>query len=550
WPSAGVRALSLLCAEMGLSVGLFGGELLQVRGVIPLPVTGGLVLIEDIQRRLHRIEARAVVKVSVPPVLPDPFPGWRSQGLIPLPTAIRLRSGGRMRWDPSAVILGTGNKALRFGSELLESGAAEVYCVETHAQWGAKRFAGWEVEKRRFEMGGGKILEAKPVSLTAKGPLLWELRLQDTHGVRVIETARVISAGPFQDLPGVREYPSGSYLFELEQTAAFTKPDDVEGWVTEEERGKWLASKIVRALMSELGHREDLDQVYRRARSRLRRFGKHREEPFTPAYQGKWIATADSRAMRGFSGVPKTEQKRRPIASVECFEEISCNICQTVCPTQAILTGKIPRSQETPVLTESKCTGCGLCLTACPSSAIVLVEEREDRSFSQLTLPWRGEKPWKAGETATLLNRRGESLGSARVVALMDTREDPQPDVQLVQLEVPTHLLWDARALRRPRAASATDPRYLESISRAADEEPKVEVSFNGEKRLVRDKIPVSLALFEIGRGRPEDVLLCTDGTCGLCQVQIDGVKKLGCQTTIHRGMAIKLEDENPGADV
>ena len=43
WPSPCLRALSLLCTEMGLTTGTFGGESLTVRGVIPLPGTGGLV---------------------------------------------------------------------------------------------------------------------------------------------------------------------------------------------------------------------------------------------------------------------------------------------------------------------------------------------------------------------------------------------------------------------------------------------------------------------------------------------------------------------------
>src|SRR3954447_10695080 len=76
WPSAGVRELSLHCAEMGLIVGVYGGESMTVRGVIPLPGTGGVVLVEDSQKRIHRIRARAVVKVSANSRLPDPFPGW------------------------------------------------------------------------------------------------------------------------------------------------------------------------------------------------------------------------------------------------------------------------------------------------------------------------------------------------------------------------------------------------------------------------------------------------------------------------------------------
>lgn len=36
WPSIGVKALSLNSAEMGLTVGMFGGEDVSVRGVIRL----------------------------------------------------------------------------------------------------------------------------------------------------------------------------------------------------------------------------------------------------------------------------------------------------------------------------------------------------------------------------------------------------------------------------------------------------------------------------------------------------------------------------------
>jgi hypothetical protein len=70
-----------------------------------------------------------------------------------------------------------------------------------------------------------------------------------------------------------------------------------------------------------------------------------------------------------------------------------------------------------------------------------------------------------------------------------------------------------------------------------------IDLTLNGDKRLVRDKIPVSVALFEMGQARSEDKLLCRDGSCGMCSVWIDGTKKLGCQTSIHRGMSIRMEE-------
>lgn len=299
WPSAGVRALSMACAEMGLSVGLFGGDSMRVRGVIPLGGTGGMVVVEDVQGRIHRLMARAIVRVSNEPALPDSFPGWRSPGLLPISTAERLRDEKLVHWDPATAILGTGNRALLFGSSLLDAGVKDVWCLEIASGWGVKRFAGWEVNRRRFEMAGGRLLEARPVSLVSKAPLTWELVFEDTSGRHSLEVARVVAAGPFSERPGVAEHPSGSFLFELEQTAAKTRDRDVEGWIVEEERGRFLAGKIIRALIADLGpRREELDRMYKRARIRLKKYFRHREEPFTPDWQGKWLSVADAQKIR------------------------------------------------------------------------------------------------------------------------------------------------------------------------------------------------------------------------------------------------------------
>jgi ferredoxin len=531
WPSAGVRALSALCAEMGLEVGLFGGDTLRVRGVLPLPGTGGMVLAEDVQHRIHRIHARAIVKVMPLSCMPDPFPGWRSEGLIPVTTAERLRSEVDLQWSPATVVLGTGNRALRFASSLLESGVPEVACIETFAQWGSKRFAGWEVERRRLETLGGKIIEGKPVSLSKKAALLWEFKVSDALGTRVMEVARVVSAGPFGREPGVREHPPGSFLFELEQTAANELADDVEGWMLEEERGRWLAGRIVRQLATDLGSaRERLDRIFSRARSRIRRYDRHREEPFTPTYQGKWIAPSDARAMKTFSGVPKTRHRQSFIASVECFEEIPCNLCETACPEGAIDLGRIPRTE--PVLNESKCTGCGVCLNACPSGAPVMLLEREEQSVSELVVAWKGKKGWKQGDFATLLNRRGENLGSGRVLELLENSR--------LRVEVPSHLLWETRGVRPVKLPSAADESFLESIKQDFSQGERVDISLNGERRLVPDQGNVSRTLFATGHARSQDILYCSDGSCGLCEILVDGNKRLACQTGVRRGMTVK----------
>lgn len=557
WPSVGVRTLATLCSDLGLTVGVYGGESLAVRGVLPLPSTGGIAMIQDSQNRVHRMEARAIVKVSPAIDFPTPFAGWETPGLLHIAAAERLMdtlqdspAQNRAHWSPATVILGTGNRALRLGSRYLELGVPEVICVESYLQWGAKRYAGWEVERRRFEILGGKSIEASPVSLTPKSAMLWELRLQDFRGIRVIDVARVIAAGPFAPKSGTREYPHGSFLFEFEQTALEQRRDDVEGWRLEEERGNWLGSRIVKALVTDLAsrreEREHIDAIYRSSRGRLKRFFRHREKPFAPAYEGKWFSSAHSKILKTFSGVPQQEHRKRPLASIECFEDMSCTICQKACPEDAIHFLRTSRTDEqsTPrILDEAKCTGCAKCVAVCPSGAVSLVQENDDRTFSSLLLPIRGPGQWKAGEFGTLVNRRGEPLGSARVGAVTQA-QDPG-EFSTVQLEVPTHLLWEARGIRSSKQAAGREESLFSSQYEGVPSVEKVEVTLDGEKRYVRDKVNVSVALVEIGRGRAGDSLLCKDGSCGLCYVSVDGVKKLGCQTRIRKGMAIKVGIES-----
>ena len=544
WPSVGPRAISSICASAGLDVGVFGGEHVSVRGVIPLPGTGGIVIVQDVQGRIHRIRGRAIVKVSGLSELPDPFPGWRSEGMIPLSAAQKLKKNTSVTWGPTTVLLGTGNRALRFASELLESEVSEVYCVEISSQWGAKRFAGWEVERRRFEMLGGRMLEARPLGLTRVAPLLWQLRLQDSMGVRVLDIARVISAGPFKEFSGNREYPRGSFLFELEQTAPMARVDDIEGWVIEEERGRWLAGKIARSLTSVSSKkRDDLETIYRRARGRLKRYFVHRDKPFTPTYQGKWLSPVDSKSLRAFSGVPKVAQKKRLIASVECIEEIPCNICEKSCPESAIRAGKVPRKEM--LLTENLCTGCGACIVACPSRSIVLMHEREDRSTSEIVFPAKLSRVLKAGDSVQLTNRRGEFLGSGRVQSVAGVEGEA---VRAVRVEVPTHLVWDARSFRKIKTPNDVKEVELDQSSHGLGE--KVEIFLNAEKRLVRQGISITEALFEIAHNRPEDMLICSDGSCGLCDVFVDGVRKCGCQTEIRKGMSVKLPEPSTSKEL
>ncbi|HNA62912.1 MAG TPA: 4Fe-4S dicluster domain-containing protein, partial [Rhabdochlamydiaceae bacterium] len=421
-----------------------------------------------------------------------------------------------------------------------------MICI--HPEWPVtddqiKTNQAWEVEKRRFEILGGKIAFAKPVSLTPKSPLIWEFRIQDEKGVRIIEVARVISMGPFREDEGVREHPPGSFLFELAQTAKESPDQDIEGWNLEEVRGRRLGAKIVKVLAQNLSlskeSRDRVEKILQLSKRNLKRLENSKENPFQFCYEGKWISKGNRNFVQSFAGVPQKTHLFKSVASLECFDDIPCNLCEQACPDSAIKIQREVSSDQVKTisfLNESKCTACGLCLVACPSRSALMIQETEDAGTAKLTFPKTSEQEWNKGDPVTLLNRRGESLGMGRVIG------NPVPQLPLVQLEVPSHIAWEARgfkAIKKPADADEVVPDFYDQIRANLE---KAEIFLNGEKRLAREGISVSMALFEMGKARSGDALLCPDGSCQLCEVVIDGAKKLACKTPIHKGMSIKLE--------
>jgi ferredoxin len=247
--------------------------------------------------------------------------------------------------------------------------------------------------------------------------------------------------------------------------------------------------------------------------------------------------------------VPQSAHKTRTVASIECLEDIACNLCEKSCPESAI---QIVRSREPDArrfLIEADCTACGACLAVCPSQVPVLIREQDDRSFSKLTLGWKGQHAWKVGEFATLLNRRGEPMGQARVSKIPEFPEaEGGRDLEhfhWVELDVPTHLLWESRGIRPAVPAEKPDVEMQNDLA-PAEKEARVFITLNGEKRLVRDGLTIGVALFEMAQNRTEDSLYCPDGSCQLCTVFVDGVKKLACQTRVRKGMGIVIPESSP----
>lgn len=537
WPTQGVRVLSRHCSDAGMKVGWYGGSGLQVRGVLPSSEgSGGVVMVEDAQKRLHRIRAKALVKISTQLEFPLPFQGWYSPGLIPESTARKLLTQGSLNWQQVVVVLGTGNPALALGSEILELNlASRVICVESVFN----EIQGWEVERRRFEMKGGKVIFGKPSQLIQKSPFIWEIKIQDSQGVRVIDTARVISVGPFGGDFGFREYPSGSFLIEWENSEASRLEDDVEKVLLDEHRAVVLASQLIRGFTHFSGEaRSNFEKQLWLSKQKLKEMESLPANRFHYEFDGKWLSEQSKKTLLEFGGTPKLYSNERVVAAIDCIENIGCRVCQKACPVSAIQIDR-PKNQ---FLIESACIGCGICVQVCPSEVPVMIAGDATQSFSTLIFTYRERKKLKKGDKVGLLSRKGDLLAQGRVLDLFI--EDGS---ELYKVEVPSHLIWDARSI-----IAIGEKQAIQDADELKEERgTRIEVQIQGDVRRVREGQNVSVSLFEIGMARPNDILICEDGSCGLCQIEVDGVRKYACQSTSHQGMSIRFtRDHTPSSEL
>lgn len=87
------------------------------------------------------------------------------------------------------------------------------------------------------------------------------------------------------------------------------------------------------------------------------------------------------------------KEKSRPIAVIECCEEIPCNPCMNACPHHAItIEGGI---HHIPQLNTELCIGCGICVAKCSGQAIFVVGQEMDCGvvsfpYEMLPLPEKG----------------------------------------------------------------------------------------------------------------------------------------------------------------
>ncbi len=138
------------------------------------------------------------------------------------------------------------------------------------------------------------------------------------------------------------------------------------------------------------------------------------------------------------------EARERPVALVDCRQEIPCNPCEEACRRGAIRVGEDVCSP--PVYDPGRCDGCGRCVALCPGMAIFLLDRRAGRGRAEVTVPWEMEKRIAEGERAWAVDERGKVLAEGKIVKVR--RAGGRWPTWMVTIRVPEEWALKVRGVR------------------------------------------------------------------------------------------------------
>jgi len=121
---------------------------------------------------------------------------------------------------------------------------------------------------------------------------------------------------------------------------------------------------------------------------------------------------------------------------IHCLQEIPCNPCTTVCPTNSIIIED--NSLMGNPIYKGSCIGCNKCALICPGLAITLVDMRKDKEFPTVTMPYEvSNYPVKAEDKIELVDIDGKKMGKFEVTEILTNKNKK---TQLVKVKVPADI--------------------------------------------------------------------------------------------------------------
>ncbi|MGC9365950.1 MAG: 4Fe-4S dicluster domain-containing protein [bacterium] len=143
---------------------------------------------------------------------------------------------------------------------------------------------------------------------------------------------------------------------------------------------------------------------------------------------------------------PEERILKRPVAIIECFQEIPCNPCVDSCPQNAISIDK--GINRIPQIDYDLCTGCTLCVPKCPGLAIFVVGvDKEDKTKGSVTIPYEFNDLPHIGEEVIGLNRQGKPVTPAVVKKVIVSKITDKTAV--ITLSLPSEFIHEVRFFKR-----------------------------------------------------------------------------------------------------
>ena len=151
---------------------------------------------------------------------------------------------------------------------------------------------------------------------------------------------------------------------------------------------------------------------------------------------------------------------------IHCIQEIPCNPCSTICPTDSI---KL-RGDSVMGIPEytGQCTGCYQCVAICPGLAITLVDFRSDSENPIVTMPYEiSNMPVTVGEQIDTVDIDGKSIGKMTIVKILQRK---LKRIQLVQIKAPKAVAKKIVAFRVQSETIVKNSRIDDSTVSNADD--------------------------------------------------------------------------------
>lgn len=550
WPEAAEEFLRRM-SKLGLHITIVGarpplkfGSKKTIRFMDRHEVVGMKVLAASRSHRLEfrvlnrksqawtRLRAEACVTIGSNGVWPIGYEGWAMPGTLTVNALSRWVQ--EHKWVPGRefAFVGSTNQAMRWASILLDRGAKGCYIIEP-----TNELRCWRAHRDRFIAKGGRILLKHELKRVAQSGSNVELFLSNEQGTLIMPADTVVLLPINENALNAPEHWKNGLFYVQRRILPGEEAYDEEYWF---ERVDWREVYWRVARMFKLVDHAEAEGALRMLRNERRKMLEYRKPGARKdlGYSGKILDRDTIAAVQSSGAVPRSFARAKPVASLECFENIPCRACVDVCPEGAITLGQL---LEQPVLIEDKCTGCGACVAICPAGAAVMVKELPVQQKARYFLPDNTAELWKPGRPLNLLNRKGEFLGVGRVVSSASYQDGTH---RVLEIESTNVHVWEGRNYRIPKTDFASSD--LEPSAQSPNLLKRGWVMINGVRRLCPVDVPITVALWQLGQRRFEDARFCQDGSCQMCEVSLNGKPVLACQTLIYEGQSVTFEKKAP----